>query len=553
MKSNKVITALIAVAVVLALVLAGVIGFIYYRNTHVFIEGVAYAKNSQSLDLREEDISFNHYLMLEEQLPECSILWSVPFHGARISSGTTELTVKDLTESDVDLLCRYFPELQKVDASSCSNYSILELLQKKAPQLEVIYQVSLGSKSFAPDTEDLVLKVGEYDYDIMLKNLPYLKNLKTIQLKAPELSKDQLQFLRDAHPDIKITSTVAFFGKEYDVETVSLDLSDLTPDMIDTAIEKMSLLPELENVNLDYAEGESHLSKEDARKLMKAFPDLKFNYSFEFYGKKLNSQTEEVVFKDRNIGDDAEKEIRLALDLLQGCKRFVLDNCKMSNEVMAKLRNDYRDRTKVVWRVWFGEGTSLTDAEILRSTYNVEDDNCEDLVYLEDVRYMDLGHNEFLDGASFIAGMPNLEVCIISGAPIKSLEPFANCKNLRVLEMANCIYVKDLEPLRNLENLEMLNIGFTRLTSLEPIEDLKLTHLTVLNTKVPLEDRAAYAESHPDCWVVAKGDQPYGVGWRYDENKKPLPWYAEITEVFRYPKSPNNVGWYLEKKQDTKE
>ena len=272
---------------------------------------------------------------------------------------------------------------------------------------------------------------------------------------------------------------------------------------------------------------------------------MKFNYTFEFYGKKINTQDEEVVIKQRNIGDEGEQTVRNALDLMQNCKRFVLDNCKISSEVMAGIREDYREKTKVVWRIYFGEGTSLTDAEILRSTYNVDDDNCHDLVYLEDVRFMDIGHNEWLDNADFIAGMPNLEVCIVSGAPIHSLEPFKSCKNLRVLEMANCLYVPDLTPISSLENLQMLNIGFTKINDLSPISNLKLTHLTMVHSRVSQADREKYEQEHPDCWVDSKGDVPYAKGWRYDNNNEPLPWYAEIKEVFRYPKAPNNVGWYL--------
>ena len=546
MKSNKLITILISVAVVFSLLLASVVGYLYYRNTHIFIEDAAYPKDSKSLDLTDQDISFNHYQMLKEQLPDCSILWSVPFHGAKISSGTMEISVSDLNEADIDLLCKYFPELKKVDASKCQNYAMLELLMKRAPQLNVLYEISLGKKSFAPDTEELILEAGDYDYDVMMKNLPFLHELKTIQLKAPELSKDQIQFLRDARPEVKVSCTVAFLGKEYDMETTHLDLSNLTPDMVEMAGEKLSLLPELETVELSDADGNSKLSQTDVRALILAAPEVTFHYVFEFYGQKLSTTQEEVIVKKHNIGDEGETNIRNALNILMDCKRFVLDDCNVSNKVMEKIRDDYRHRVKVVWRIWFGEGTSLTDAEILRSTYNVDDDNCHDLKYLEDVRYMDIGHNEWLDHCDFISGMKSLEVCIISGAPIHSLEPFKACKNLRVLEMANCIYVPDLEPLRELENLKMLNLGFTRMRSLEPVYDLDLTHLTLVHCNIPLSQRDEFKELHPDCWIVSKGDQPYGKGWRYDENDDPLPWYEEIKGVFRYPKAPNNVGWYLE-------
>ena len=83
----------------------------------------------------------------------------------------------------------------------------------------------------------------------------------------------------------------------------------------------------------------------------------------------------------------------------------------------------------MVWRVWFGGGSTLTDAEVIRCTYDLVDDNCEDLIYCEDVRFMDIGHNEYLDGVPFVAGMPNLEYIIVSGAPIKDLTPLKTARS----------------------------------------------------------------------------------------------------------------------------
>ena len=41
--SKKVVTVLAVIALVLALVVAGALGFLWYRNTHVFVEGKAYS------------------------------------------------------------------------------------------------------------------------------------------------------------------------------------------------------------------------------------------------------------------------------------------------------------------------------------------------------------------------------------------------------------------------------------------------------------------------------------------------------------------------------
>ena len=205
----------------------------------------------------------------------------------------------------------------------------------------------------------------------------------------------------------------------------------------------------------------------------------------------------------------------------------------------------------MVWRVFFGEnGSSLTDAEVIRAVYGVTDDNSKDLIYCENVRYLDLGHNEFLDYMDFLSGMTDLEVAILSGAPLRDLSPIAACKNLKFLEIANCQYIPNIDALKECTQLEMLNISFTTFEDLSPIMDLNLTHLTSVRNKFvskgePEEALQSFIDAHPDCWTVYEGEQPYGVGWRYDKDDKHLPWYAKMVTAFHYPNAYNNIGWYL--------
>jgi len=226
----------------------------------------------------------------------------------------------------------------------------------------------------------------------------------------------------------------------------------------------------------------------------------------------------------------------------------VVEYCRISYDLLAQVREEYRGRTKLVWRVEFGGGSTFTDAEIIRSTYDLVDDNCKNLIYCEDARFIDIGHNEYLDAVPFVAGMPNLEVIIVSGAPIKDLTPFQNCKKLKVLEIAFCHYIEDIAPLAECESLEMLNIGFTQVKDLSALDNLNLTNLCIDGAKVKAEERDRFQTLKPDCWITYDDAQPYNDGWRYTEENKPLPWYGMIRSVFRYdkdPNIPNNVGWYL--------
>lgn len=552
---KKVLIVLLVVVLIFGLAAAAGYGIAWYRSNHIFIQGDAYPLNAAALDLRDKTLTTGEFDEIQAQLPQCMILWSVPFQGAYYSSDSDTLPVTQLSQADLDLIYTYFPKLSTLDASACDNYALLAQFRQDKPQCKVIYTISLGGKSFDPDSTELTLAVGDYDYDTLIENLTYLTQVKAITLKTPALSLEQIDALKAAYEAVEFHCTVAILGQEYDNETTELDLSALESADIAATAEKLAMLPKLEKVELMNANGTSSLSREDVKTLMDAAPQVVFNYTFDFYGETVSTASEEVAVKNKQIGDENEAEVRLALDLLTNCKRFVLDNCKLSNEVMAKIREDYRDRTKVVWRVWFGKGSSLTDAELLRVVGDLVDSNCKDLIYCEDVVCMDLGHNEWLTDTSYIAGMVNLEICVMSGAPIKDLTPFANCKKLKFLEIAFCEYLEDATPLAQCESLEMLNISNTHITDLTPLDDLPLTHLCakvnpVGKSRVPVEEQERFKTQHPDCWATFDGEQPYGPGWRYDEDGiTPLPYYKQMREWLLldiYPRTPNHMGWYFD-------
>ena len=557
------VTILIVVFVLLALGAAGFVGFNWYRDNHVFVDGDVYEITTQSLDLTGEDISLAYYEELRAKLPDCEIRWMVPFHNGKYANDTESLTVADLTLEDVEFLAKYFPELKTLDASQCHAYDVLAVADATLADCELTYYVNLGHPSQEPHYQSEYVQLGfgellagepDYDFDTLMTNLAYLPQLKQLTLKNVAYSLEQVQSLKEAYPGVEILATVEVFGQEYDMEVAELDLSGMTGEDAAEVVQQLKKLPNLTDVNLTPENGIGALSLENVKLLMEAVPGVTFDFAFDFYGTVLSTADEEVHIKNTKIGEEGLQNVRNALDLLKNCKRFVLENCQISNESMAQLREDYRDQTKVVWRVSYGEGSTMTDAEVIRAVYNLVDDNCHNLVYCEDARFMDIGHNEWLDACDFVSGMKSLEYVIISGAPIKSLEPFRNCKNLKMLEAAFCEYITDVSPLADCPNLQMLNISNTHVEDLSPLDNLPLTHVTVRTNpsgkcRLSQEEQDRITKQHPDCWISFSGAQPYGVGWRYGEDElSPLDHYKVVRIVFRLaqdPNIPNHVGWYL--------
>ncbi len=547
-KKNILVTILITVAVVVTLIAAGLAAFVIYQNTHVFVENKAYSLKATSLDLREEDISFAHYDSLHAQLPDCEILWNVPFQNGKVSSDSTRITIQNPSTQDIWLLQTYFPKLQVIDAEDCDNYTTLEQLQQALPHVAVSYLIDLGGAVALPGDTELVLQADSFDYDALREGLLFLHRMESVTLRNMNLELTDYQALVEEFPEIAFSYTVDILGQEQPHTLQELDLSAVTEENAEYTAGQLALLPELTKVELCGGDGTSTLSKQTAKTLIAAAPQAVFHYSFDFYGQTLSTDMEEVSLKNVKIGDEGEQELRLALDLLSNCRRFVLDGCGLSNEVLAQLREDYREQTKIVWRVTFGRGSTLTDAEVVRSVYDMTDSNCKNLIYCEDARYADFGHDEALWDTSFLAGMKSLEVLILSGSPVKDLSPLAQCKSLKILELSNCGYITDLSPLAECESLEMLNISFTQnITGLDALGDLNLTHFVAVGAwnKIPSDQRDAFQESHPDCMITTTGNE-YGVGWRYLDSQTKMQWYLDISDAFRYPHAPNNLGWYLE-------
>lgn len=457
-------------------------------------------------------------------------------------SAVTELVLSQIDTPLAELDTQY-PGLQRLDLSGYSDYAAIEGYIAAHPQVQVTYGVSLGGKEFSPDEEALILYPGDYEYLPLIGNLPYLHKLKSIQLESCTLMPETVAGIRAAFPNLDVRCSVEFCGVQYDDNAAIMDLSQTDPEEAIAQAAHLALLPKLQIINLMEEGGGSSFTLAQAAQLRTAVtnPDVLIQYTFDLFGKVVSTGDEEVVFVNQNIAavDGALDTIRTALTLMTGCQRFVLDNCKFTNEELAVLREEFRGRTKIVWRIWFAQGGCLTDNPIIRYVYGLYDSNSENLIYCEDAEFIDIGHNEFLKNCDFVSGMPNLKAIILSGSMISDLTPFENCTSLEFLEIAYCGYVEDITPLSHCRNLKRLNIAYTKVEDLSPLDDLNLEVMVDARCKTSQEERERFDLVHPDCIVQhtgdAKDDQPYGYPWRYEKNGDANEYYALLKEKFNYP------------------
>lgn len=441
--------------------------------------------------------------------------------------------VLTVTEENFGELDKY-TDLRTVDLSGSTCYDRIVAFVQARPEVKVSYTVELGGTTVPHDTTNLDLAAGSFDYESLTRNLQYLPEITSVNLPATTLSYDQITALRAAYPGVDIRYTVEFLGEILEEGTTELNLSAMPPEQTGDLLKTLEMLPVVSTLELMDAEGGSTFSMTDVKALMDACPGLTVNYSFDFFGNTLTTATERVEFNRLDLSNEDEAFIRQTLDILPNCTYFKLDDCGIDSTVMASIRDDYPD-TKVVWRIFFGKFNCLTDAEMLRLTNGLKNDQVAELIYCNDVKYMDIGHNEKLSDISFIPYMPKLELLILSGSIVTDLSVFENHPSIEFLELCFCSYVKDITPLASCPNLKYLNISYTGVKDISPLYDVPLERFCCMQTKVPYDQRDMFDELHPDAVTRYKGTQCYGYAWRYvDDGITFWDYYANMRVIFMY-------------------
>ena len=128
MSGKKILLMILLVLVIIASV---VLGICWNLRHYVLVGFQFYPKGVQQMDLRDREITVGHYEKLQRKLPECKILWNVPFQGGSISSDAQEITVSTLSREDLRIL-ECFGQLKAVKAENCTDYdNLLELWHQR--------------------------------------------------------------------------------------------------------------------------------------------------------------------------------------------------------------------------------------------------------------------------------------------------------------------------------------------------------------------------------------------------------------------------------------
>jgi hypothetical protein len=394
--------------------------------------------------------------------------------------------------------------------------------------------VTAGTLVLDPGSTEADLSGAAEETDAAIRELiegaPVLSSLRTIDLGGYIPEHELYQELSDAYPGAEIRMSLSFLGEPLERDVHTLDAHAMTADDTPELLRVLPYLSELEEIVFVSGSGECAYSLDEIEQLdrvREAVPDVKLRVAFKLFGKKVTSEDERIEFlHNKKIGNKGIETVRAVLPYLSSCTYFLVDDCGVSNETMAELREDFPD-TKVVWRVWITKPnynnkrkvrrcSFLTDTQRIRTTY-IRPGNVDVLKYCTETKYIDFGHNHYMTDFWFLAYMPKLEAVIIAMTEVKDLTPFASCPELEFLEVFTS-NITTLKPLANCKKLAYLNISncpkLKDITALYELKDLKVLRM-VTTPKVPREQKKEVAKRLPDCKILKEDPtNPTGGGWR---------------------------------------
>ena len=417
--------------------------------------------------------------------------------------------------------------LHSLDVSGSVCYPEILAYCAAHPEVDVLYTVAIG---------DDVL--SNHDVSATVKDVPdasllsYLPALSDLTVKNP-LSCEQAAALINVLPDASLTYSVEFAGLAVNSDADALDLSDVSPERADALAEGIAVLPKITDVQLNRADGSSDWTLEQAGILQAVRPTLRVDLNVTAFGVHF-SLTDEVVSFNRKYLASRKDELIALLPYLRSVGRLDMEECGLSDEEMAALREQFPS-PKIVWRVHVGPYECRTDAIMIHFSNFVRypmlrDQNTHALIYCNEVKYLDLGHNLIQD-PYFVAYMPNLEVCIIAIHQPTDISAFANCPHLEYAELFNGS-VTDVSALANCTELKHLNLCMNQITDITPLYGLKkLERLWIAQNPIPQEQIDRFCELVPNCVVNTTAEDPTLNEWRWDYSRPSR--YSERYELLR--------------------
>lgn len=264
------------------------------------------------LDLRQTGVTQEQVDDLQRALPDCRILWSVPFQDDYVDNESTILKISSLSEEDFPTLdC--FPYLSAISANDCRDYDAIMKLMELRPELLVSYNVSFSGTDYNNSLE--VLDITDASADELMAGLKYLPSVTNVNLAGTMPSNEQMLELKEAYPGVVFYWEFELLGIPVNSLTEFVDLSRIK---LESTEELESMLPLFYNLTqVDMVD--CGLSNKYMDALNKRNPGTKFVWTVSVGGKTVRTDIKyfmPVKYKMKNFGSSSAQNLRYCTDIV---------------------------------------------------------------------------------------------------------------------------------------------------------------------------------------------------------------------------------------------
>lgn len=380
------------------------------------------------LNVEDTGITPEQYQAIQEAVPECKIVWSVPLRGEYLNNyDTTELSLDGFTEEDARTL-PLFLNLESVTVKGC-NQLLLDHMAQELPY-DITYTMSVGGVEYGSDTVGSIT-VTDPDVQELKDSLPYLTGVQEVALTGALPDDAQLLELKQACPDIDFLWDFTVYGVETNSMATELTLDNIRIRDTQELEDKLPLFNQLEVVNMNYC----GLSDDTMDELRNRHPEVKIVWTIELNaGNTIRSDATYFItakMKNRSIYDHVLYKLRYCTDL-----------------ICVDLGHQ-----------------QVTDMSFLE--------------YLPNLQYLILADTPVKD-ISFVSNLKELKYLEIFISDVRDYWPLVSCTNLEYLNIGYTAY-EDITALSQLTWLDHLWAGTSGLSDEERqylCDSLPDTHVT---------------------------------------------------------------------------
>ena len=266
------------------------------------LELVKLLQNLQELNLLDTGLTVAQYEDLQKALPDCEILWELPFQGQYLPLDTKSLALEQISQDEMALL-PYLQELEAIDATAMTDLETVMALKESYPHVAVTYQVAIAGQVLPMDAASLTVENG--DVDELMTQLAYLPQMADITFTGTAPANDAIMELKAAYPAITCHWNFTFFGQEVSSDTTEIDLSGIAMADVTELEEGLQYFNGLQKVVMC----DTGLPSEEIDNLWKRHPETRFVWNVKIG--KFWVRTDATTLMPFQYGYNGTKGIKL--------------------------------------------------------------------------------------------------------------------------------------------------------------------------------------------------------------------------------------------------